>query len=239
MRVLVVDDEALARARLIRMLGAMPDVEVVGEAGNGAEALARVADCAPELVLLDIEMPGIDGLAFAEARKDGAPAVVFTTAHVQFAADAFDLDAVDYLIKPVRMERLERALQRVRTRLGAPARADHGPGDEAYRLVVQGATSARFADARRVAVFRADEKYTMFELDGEEHLLRESLDALEHRLAPLGFLRVHRGALVRRDAIVEATRDGASLALRLASGEQVEVSRRAAPEVRRRLGLRD
>lgn len=239
MRVLVVDDEALARARLIRMLGAMPEVEVVGEAGNGAEALARVAEYAPDLVLLDIEMPGLDGLAFAEAPKDAAPAVVFTTAHPQFAADAFDLDAVDYLIKPVRQERLERALQRVRTHLSAPARPDRGPDGEAYRLVVHGATSARFVDARRVTVFRAEEKYTRFELDGEEHLLRESLDTLERRLAPLGFLRVHRGALVRRDAIVEAARDGASLALRLASGEQVEVSRRAAPEVRRRLGLRD
>lgn len=239
MRVLIVDDEPLARARLMRMLGSVPDVEVVGEAGNGAEALVRVADCAPDLVLLDIEMPGFDGLAFAEARKDATPAVVFTTAHAQFAADAFDLDAVDYLIKPVRQERLERALQRVRTRLGVPAGPGRGPDGEAYRLVVHGAASARFADARRVTVFRAEEKYTRFELDGEEHLLRESLDALERRLEPLGFLRVHRGALVRRDAIVEATRDGASLALRLASDERVEVSRRAAPEVRRRLGLRD
>ncbi len=239
MRVLIVDDEALARARLARMLGSLPDVEIVGEAGNGEEARARVVDRQPDLVLLDVEMPGVDGLAFAEARKDAVPAVVFTTAHAQFAVDAFELDAVDYLIKPVRKDRLERALQRVRTRLGGLARPDTAPDESAYRLVIHGTMSVRFADARRVAVFRADKKYTVFDLDGEQHLLRESLDALAGRLAPFGFLRVHRGALVRRDAIVEAARDGADLVLRLASGEQVEVSRRAAPEVRRRLGLRN
>ncbi len=111
MRVLVVDDEPLARDRLVRMLGTIADAEAVGEAASGREAIEKIAELAPDCVLLDIHMPGVDGLEVA--RNAGVP-VVFTTAHDSYAVDAFELSAVDYLLKPVRKERLQRALEKAR-----------------------------------------------------------------------------------------------------------------------------
>ncbi len=233
LKVLVVDDEPLARERLVRMLARVEAVTVVGEAGNARAALARMATETPDVVLLDIEMPGMDGLELAAT--PGVPPIVFTTAHVQHAASAFELDAVDFLTKPVRAERLAVALDRARRRLAegptvgarAPARA----------LAVHEAATLRFVDPSRVTVFRSRDKYTEFFLDGAELLVRESLDALETRLGD-AFLRAHRAALVRADAVRElSTKDGALVA-RLSDGQSVEVSRRAAPNVRRALGVR-
>ncbi len=227
MKILVVDDEPIARARLIRLIERIEGVEVVGEASNGAEALALCRELAPDLLLLDIDMPGLDGLAVAE--DPAAPGVIFTTAHKDYALEAFDLNAVDYLLKPVSRERLQRALDRVHER-AAPT------GDEPWRLVVTEGSIKRFVDVREVDCFTSDQKYVVFRNDGAELLLRESLDALEARLAPLGFLRVHRGALVRRGAIAayDAT-DGGTLIL--SSGERIPVSRRAAARVRAALGI--
>jgi DNA-binding LytR/AlgR family response regulator len=234
LRVLVVDDEQLARARLIRMLEKIPDVQVVGEADSGTTALAQIAKLKPEVVMLDVEMPGFDGLALAE--KPGLPPIVFTTAHVQFAADAFDLDAVDFLVKPVRQERLEKALEKVRRRGARPAASE--PASPKHQLTVHSAGDVRFVDARKVCAFRAIDKYTEFTLDGEELLVRESLDTLEERLAELGFFRVHRSGLVRVDAVtgLESSDDG--LKVRLRDGAAVEVSRRQSAELKRLLGLR-
>ena len=230
MKILVVDDEQLARARLIRMLANVTDAVVVGEADSGKTALAQIAKLKPDVVLLDVEMPGFDGLALAET--PGLPPIIFTTAHVQFAADAFDLDAVDYLVKPVRQDRLERALERVHRRtVKQPPSANH-------QLAVHGAGEVRFVDARRVSAFRAIDKYTEFTLDGEELLVRESLDTLEERLVELGFFRVHRAGLVRLDAVVGLEHEETTLVVRLTDGAQVEVSRRQAAELRRLLGLR-
>jgi DNA-binding LytR/AlgR family response regulator len=229
-KILVVDDESLARARLIRMLEKITGAVVVGEADSGATALEQIKRLQPEVVLLDVEMPGFDGLALAET--PGLPPIIFTTAHVQFAADAFELDAVDYLIKPVRQERLERALGKVHRRtVPRPPQANH-------QLAVHGAGEVRFIDARRVCAFRAIDKYTEFTLEGEELLVRESLDALEERLAGLGFVRVHRAGLVRLDAVVALEREASGLVVRLSDGAPVEVSRRHAVELRRLLGLR-
>lgn len=227
MRVLVVDDEPVARARIVRLLGRIDDVEVVGEASNGQEALHLAAELEPDVMLLDVEMPGVDGLAVAET--PGIPPVVFTTAHREHAVHAFDADAVDYLLKPIQEERLVRALERVR------ARASRVPA-EPWRLIVTEGSLKRFVDARRVDCFSSDQKYVVFRLDGEELVTRDSLDALEARLAPLGFLRASRGALVRRDAI-QAYDVGGGGTLVLESGERVPVSRRAAPVIRAALGL--
>src|SRR5687768_8603519 len=172
MKILVVDDEAPARGRLIRMLEKIPGTLVVGEAENGTSALSKINLLKPDVVLLDVEMPGVDGLALAET--PGLPPIIFTTAHVHFAADAFDLEAVDYLIKPVRQERLERALERVKRRAVAVK-----PKQPDVQLTVHGTSGVRFVDPRQVTVFRALDKYTEFSLDGEQLLVRESLDALE------------------------------------------------------------
>jgi DNA-binding LytR/AlgR family response regulator len=229
-KILVVDDERLARARLIRMLASIPGTSVVGEAANGADALRAIAELEPEVLLLDVEMPGLDGLGLAE--RPGMPPIIFTTAHAKFAADAFDLDAVDYLVKPVRQDRLERALERVRRR------GQTGGPSPIHQIAVHGPGAVRFFDARRVTAFRALDKYTEFTADGEQHLIRESLEALAGRLADLDFVRVHRSALVRRDAVVELATEGSSLFVRLNDGTSVEVSRRQAAELRKRLGLR-
>lgn len=234
MKILIVDDEPIARARLRRLLDKHPnaEVEVVGEAGDGLEALDQIRALRPDVVLLDIDMPGLDGLAVAE--DPDTPPVVFTTAHRDYALDAFDANAVDYLLKPVSRERLERALARARERQ-AP---EHGerPVDEPWRVVVRDGSMRRFIDARQVDAFMADRKYVAFELEGQEFLCRESLDTLQRRLHTLGFLRVNRATLVRRDAITGYDgADGGTVEVR--SGQRFAVSRRAAAAVREALGV--
>ncbi|GAB5545738.1 MAG: LytTR family DNA-binding domain-containing protein [Sandaracinaceae bacterium] len=227
MRILIVDDEPIARSRLVRLLGRIEGVEVAGEAANGNEALAQAEALAPDVMLLDIDMPGLDGLAVAET--PGVPPVIFTTAHPHHALDAFEADAHDYLLKPISRERLERALEKVRVRRAAAEQ-------EPWRLVVTAGSLKRFVDAREVESFIADQKYLVFRVGDEELLLRESLDALEARLAPFGFLRVNRGALVRRDAVrAYDTAEGGAVVL--ASGERIPVSRRAAAAVREALNV--
>jgi DNA-binding LytR/AlgR family response regulator len=226
-KVLVVDDEPIARARILRVLSRMDGVEVAGEAENGVEALELARRLSPDVLLLDIDMPGLDGLAVAESPE--VPPVIFTTAHKEHAIDAFEANAYDYLLKPISEERLRKALDKVESRSpSAPA--------EPWRLVVVDGSLKRFVDARRVDCFSSDKKYVAFTLDGEEMLTRESLDGLEARLGPLGFIRASRGALVRREAIAayDAAEGGT---LVLADGERVPVSRRAAPLVRAALGL--
>jgi DNA-binding LytR/AlgR family response regulator len=230
LKVLVVDDEPLARTRLARMLEKVDGATCVGEAGSGDEALARIATTLPDVILLDVEMPGLDGLALA--RTAGIPPVIFTTAHVQFAAEAFEVDAVDFLAKPVRIERLVVALDKARRRQTV---ASSTPAD---RLAVHDKNAVRFVDPAVVVAFRARDKYTDFTHEGRELLVRESLDALEARLAHAGFVRVHRNALVRGDAIIVLETEGESAIVRLADGTTAPVSRRAAPELRRRLGVR-
>jgi len=226
MRVLIVDDEPIARARLVRLIQKIDGALVAGEAGDGVEAKEQIRALRPDVVLLDIDMPRLDGLAVAE--EQGAPPIIFTTAHARYALDAFEAQAYDYLLKPVSLERLQKALARV---------PSHAVGEkEPWRLVISEGTVKRFIDARQVECFVADRKYVAFRVGREELLSRESLDALETRLGPCGFMRVNRGALVRRGAVdAYDPSDGGSVVLR--SGERVSISRRAAPAVRRALGL--
>jgi two-component system LytT family response regulator len=260
-RALVVDDEAPARARLRRLLADHTDVEIVGEASHGQEAIDRIAELAPDLVLLDIEMPVLDGLSVAESAGDAL--VVFTTSHTRYGVDAFEADALDYLIKPISRERLGRALAKVRAQLAARERARHVatsvpsegsvPGPSAapaapapapastepaapWRLVVTDGPKKRFVDAREVDCFASDQKYVAFRVGDDQLLLRDSLDSLEQRLASLGFVRANRGALVRIGAVeVFDASEGGSLVLR--DGTRIPVSRRAIAAVRAALGL--
>lgn len=248
--VLVADDEALARARLVRMLARVPSVQVVAEAASGEEAIERSRQHQPQLLLLDIDMPGGDGFSVAE--QVDAPLVVFTTAHAQYAALAFEANAVDYLLKPVAQERLERAIDKVRERLAARAalqaghsrsRATPAPNSApevnatSEQIVVHEMGKMRFFDPRVVTRFRAEDKYTTFLVDGTEHLLRESLNALEQRLASAGFVRVHRAELVRLDAVRMLEPDSGGALLHLSDGQRVAVSRRLLPALKQALGL--
>jgi two-component system LytT family response regulator len=242
--VLVVDDEPLARSRLLRMLSDIDGVEAVGEAGSGREALEQVAALAPDCVLLDVCMPGTGGLEVA--RAIGVP-IVFTTAHAQYAVEAFEVAAVDYLLKPVRRERLERALDKVRRR--APPDPDRLEG--LFRKLLDAANeapieriSARRGDAvhlfdpAEIVRFTAADGYTSFVRDGQEFLLEDSLSQLEQRLVPLGFLRIHRAELVRLDAVRTLHNEDGATRVELSDGQRAPVSRRLVPELRRRLGIR-
>jgi DNA-binding LytR/AlgR family response regulator len=223
MRVLLVDDEPLARARLARMLARIEGVTVVGEAGDAVEAEARIEALAPELVFLDIRMPGLDGLALAQTGR--LPPVVFVTAHAEHALPAFDVPAVDYLLKPVSQERLLRAVERARAR-GAPP----------PRIRARTRQGVVLVSAEEITAFSARDKYSVFLHQGEELLLEESLSALEARLASQGFLRVHRAELVNlRHARALVVASG-GLTLTLSDGRSLPVSRRMAAKVRRHLG---
>lgn len=243
MKVLVADDEDVARRRLIRMLGDLGGVDVVGEAATGSDVLLLTRSLHPDLLFLDIDMPELEGIAVARRLATSpAPLIVFVTAHEQHAVSAFDLEAVDYLLKPVRSQRLARALERARARR---AGRDEALGlaaqpvllDDAARIVAQVRTSTRLFDARTIPRFWALEKYTAFAADGEEHLVAESLSALELRLEPFGFVRVHRSHLVQRSAIRELRASRGPLDIHLQDGAIVPVSRRMLKRLKRQLGL--
>jgi two-component system, LytTR family, response regulator len=216
LRALVVDDEPNARADLVRTLEEL-GVVVVCEAADAKGALVALEREKPQVMFLDIELPGMDGLALA-ARPE-LPPIVFVTAHAEHASSAFDLDACDYVRKPVTRERLERAISRLERRV---TWAD----PESSRLRVTTSKGTRLIEAGRVPVFSAGDKYVHFVVDGEEHLLRASLDELEIRLGPEGFLRTHRAHLVQTRSI-ERWEDGArGLVLSLKDGSTVPVSKR-------------
>ncbi len=236
MRVLIADDEAPARARLAALLSAAgADHEVVAEAGNGVEVLEQCRRSAVDLVLLDIRMPGMDGItaALALAERPDAPAVVFVTAYEEHALAAFEANAIDYLLKPVRLDRLLRALAKARAlnrRQQAALSEAAGYINASYRGGILR------IPAQDVVLLRADSKYVEVWHGGGMALTEESLRALEERL-PGAFLRVHRNALVAPDRVRQLHKgEGGQLMLSLdGSDETVEVSRRHAPEVRRLL----
>jgi DNA-binding LytR/AlgR family response regulator len=176
------------------------------------------------LLLLDIEMPGLDGLAVAATRD--LPPVVFITAHEEHALAAFGVRAVDYLLKPVRAPRLADALERVRERIARPM---------AVRVSARNGATVQLFDARDVTRFSASHKYTVFRVDGVEHLAEEPLSALGARLAAIGFIRVHRAELVRASAIRVFTATTSDHHVVLEDGQVVPVSRRYAAAVKQHL----
>lgn len=243
MRALIVDDEAPARDRLRRMLDDMADIDVAGEAASGAEAVAACARQQAEVVLLDIRMPGMDGLEAAGhlAKLAPPPAVVFVTAYDQHAVAAFEAAAVDYLLKPVRRARLEQALQRVRTLTGASQAARAAGslhtrgGEEAARthLSARLAGGVRLIPVEEVIYLLAEHKYVEVGLAQETVLIDDSLKTLESELGGR-FVRVHRNALVARDSLegIERRPDGRLVARLRGGGRRLEISRRHAPRVR-------
>lgn len=211
MDILIVDDEALARLRLRSLLDGLPELQarVVAEAGDSDEAMAALRAHLPDVVLLDIRMPGLvpnSGLRLAATLRalPRPPAVVFVTAHAEHALKAFELEATDYLTKPVRSERLLAALQRVRQRLAERDRPATEPAPlEGPVLVVSDRDRVLRLPLAEVLVLKAEDKYVTLRTAHREHVLDDSLADLESRLAALGgdFLRVHRNALVARQAI--------------------------------------
>lgn len=241
MRIVVVDDEPLARDRLCRLLAELPGYEVVGTASCGAEALQVIDDEEPDVVLLDIRMDPLDGLQVARrlAQHDPAPAIVFTTAYQEHALSAFDVRAAAYLLKPVRLERLRETLGGLRRQHRAQLRAQAASDRGAVEFVtVQLRDGIRRIPVADIVCFVADSKYTsIHHLHGED-LTEEPLKAFEDQLGA-EFLRVHRKALVARRYVQSLERsreaeDGYWLRLRHAR-EPVPVARRRVAELRRQL----
>jgi two-component system response regulator AlgR len=251
LRILLVDDEALARMRLRTLLQdcADPASEVIGEAGDADEALARLRGQPCDLLLLDIGLPGLDGMQLAAALRTQPtpPSVVFVTAHAQHAVRAFELDAVDYLTKPVSRERLRSALQRVsQRRRTMPSAA----GDATRVLVVHDRGRVLRLPLSDVLYLKAELKYVTLRTPAHSYVLDDPLSELEQRLGD-GFLRVHRNALVARSAVRALQRrrgDGSSAdeghaehwAVQVVpTGEWLAVSRRQLAAVREALTQRD
>jgi len=237
LRVLIVDDEPNARARLRDLLGTIDEVAVVGDIDNGQAAIdaCRAGDI--HLVLLDIRMPGLDGLDTARqlALLDRMPAVVFLTACDDRAIDAFDAGAVDYLLKPVRVERLQQAIARVRRQAGEASANTAGAGARRHFIARRGTHVQRIAIGD-VLCLRAEDKYLRIDTAEGEHLIEESLAAIEREFGDR-FLRVHRNCLVAADRIRGLLRDAEGNERVHLDGlaDMPEVSRRNLATVRARL----
>lgn len=239
MRVFTVDDEPLALDWLRSCLDRLAGVTVIGEARDGDAALEGIAALDPDVVLLDIQMPGRTGVEVARALMGRArPEVVFVTAFSHWAAEAFDLDAADYLLKPVRPDRLEEAMNRARRRLdgagAAPVRADTFESGFWVRHK-EGLVRVFVADIRRI---EADKDYALIHTHLRTHILRTTMRELEDRLDPREIARVHRSAFVRLSTVrrVERSRRG-MMRLHVEDGAVVDVGASYAKRVAQALGL--
>ena len=239
MKTLVVDDEPLARERLVALLSEFADVDVVGEAGHGIAALEAAERLRPDLVLLDIRMPGMDGLEAARhlGTFTPAPALVFCTAYDDHALAAFDANAVDYLLKPIRSERLRAALDRAR-RFGRETLdaviADESPRRERTHLCARVRGNLVLVAVADVDFLLAEDKYVIVHYSGGEVLIEEPLRALEVEFDKR-FVRIHRNCLVALDKLGGLTRtpDGRVLAKLDRVATPLEVSRRNLPALRK------
>jgi len=237
---LVVDDEPVARAGLRAMLRAFDWVDVVGEAADGESAVAAIHALRPELVFLDVQMPGLLGTEVLR-RLERPPFVIFTTAYSEHAVSAFELGAVDYLLKPFGPTRLAAAMERVRSALGEPASADPFErlsgalaGGPISRLFVRVGGALVALPVERVSWFEADGDYVIAHDGSARHVLHLALSRLDARLDPRRFARVHRAHIVNLDHVRAFKRDAAgNLEAELLDGARVPVSRARAQELRK------
>ncbi len=232
-RALIVDDEALARRGIRQVLASHTDVVVAGECRNGREALAALAELAPELMFVDVQMPELDGFgvmreAIAARGVEALPVTVFLTAFEEFALEAFGVEAADYLVKPVSDERFAVTMERVRRRLAgrdAAQRPATSPLPSPH-LVVPTARGQRLILLDDVEWIGADDYYSAVYSGGRRHLLRESMSSLEARLDAPRFVRVHRGAIVNTRWIREVRAVEGETLVVLRDGTRLPVSRR-------------
>jgi two-component system LytT family response regulator len=246
LRALIVDDEALARALLAELLADLPEVEVVGEAANGFDAVKAIGELAPELVFLDIQMPKLSGFEVLELLGESAPALVFVTAFDEYALQAFDVHAVDYLLKPVEPARLREAVGRAAHRLarreaGPPpaalAAAARPPGRRLERVLFREEGKVHVLPVARIDFVEAQDDYLSFASAGKRYRRQQTLGALEGELDPGRFVRIHRSYLLNVDRLVGLelyAKD--SWIARLADGTKLPVSRAGHARLKDRLG---
>lgn len=220
-RALVVDDEPLARARMRTLLADHPDVQIIAECGNGADAILAIEKLSPELVFLDIQMPELDGFGVIEAvGAERMPMVIFVTAYDEYAVQAFEVHALDYLLKPVERERFAAALERAKTKLAAPASplSEGSPDRAQFQALLEHLGRRQRRDVRlaikvdgRLLMLRtadidwieAVDNHARIHVGPEAHLVRDTLTRLEQRLPSARFLRIHRSTIVNTDRVKE------------------------------------
>lgn len=233
LNILIIDDEQPARDRLRRLLGQIPRFEIAGEAASSAEALERIRELSPDILLLDISMPGMSGMALARVLQEGgaSPAIIFCTAYQDQALKAFEVEAVDYLVKPVREERLVKSLEKARRFLG---KEDVHEEEHYVRSTVGG--KVVLTPIHRVICMISEDKYTTVIHEKGGTVIDDSLTELEQKYPTL-FFRIHRNALVSRKHLrgLERTREGLSLALLSGTERKPEVSRRKVAALRKLL----
>jgi two-component system, LytTR family, response regulator len=241
LKTMIADDEPLARERLKLLLASDPEVEIVAECRNGAQVVSTLKSAQVDLLLLDIQMPGIDGFGVIE--KIGLPHMprtVFVTAHNEYAVEAFNVHAIDYLVKPIQRKRLDAALARVKERIRRDEafaareqlsfvlqalRADGSNQHYPQRFLAKSGNTSSVVSSRDIEWIEAADYYVCLHAKGKTHLMRESIAAMESKLDPRKFVRLHRSAIVNIDHVREIHRDGRAEGwVLLSTGERVRLN---------------
>lgn len=236
MRVLIADDEPIAREILREHVEAIPSLEIAGEASTGTETLARIIDLKPDIVLLDLQMPEMDGLTVVRSLRGERPLIIFVTAFEKHALEAFDVDAVDYLLKPIRRERLERAIakaeRQLKTAAGSSQRKAHAE-EPPRKIVGRRGSNVYLLDPAEVIAFQAEGELVHVITAGPRYLSEHSLRVLETKLANPVFRRIHRGTIINTDHIRRISPlSSKRWLLKMSNGLEAVVSKRLASSIR-------
>lgn len=239
MKALIIDDERMARREMRSLLEAHPEIEIVGEADSGETALSLLPSLKPDVLFLDIQMPEMDGFEFVNAMGEHSAQIIFCTAYDAHALRAFEVNAVDYLLKPVDPERLATAIQRLHeTSTSETVTQDETPLRETDRVLLKGDQRTWFVPVRSIYLLQSEGNYTHVFFEGGKVLLPRSLAALEQRLSLPIFFRANRAQLINTRAITEVAEwFSGGLQVTLTSGDQIEISRRQAALFRKQKGL--
>jgi len=239
MNVLIVDDEQLARQRLKKLLSTNTVYQIIGEAITGEDALRKVQASQPDVILMDIQMPGMGGIEAANYinRLDKPPAIIFTTAYSEYALEAFETHAIDYLLKPIKQSRLEAALDAAKRINKAQLSGLRGneTGKSRQKICVKSRGALELIPIEEIIYFKADQKYVTLRTAEQEYLIEESLKNLEDEFPQ--FLRIHRNALVSQDVLHGITKnnDGHACVSFAEIDDLLEISRRHLPDIRKRI----
>tara|TARA_B100001057_G_scaffold42872_1_gene38361 strand:+ start:108 stop:854 length:747 start_codon:yes stop_codon:yes gene_type:complete len=228
LRTLIVDDEPLAIERMQVLCAEIPQLQVIGTASDGEAALRLAEKLNPDLLLLDMTMPGKDGLQVAAeaGRMESPPAVIFVTAHENFAVEAFDLEAIDYVLKPVATERLERAIERALTRKARRSTGGEASSQWLTEFWVPHRSELLRIDAAEVYRIDAERDYVRLHVGETSYLLLQTIAGLEEKLDPDKFIRIHRSTMLRKDFITGLKHEGLGVwCAELADGEELRIGR--------------
>ena len=240
MKALIIDDERLARSELRRLLADCGGIEIVGEANNAEQAREKMAELKPDLLFLDVQMPGETGLEFLETLEPPVPQVIFTTAYDEFAVKAFELNALDYLMKPVDPGRLNAAVERLKERDGQPVSNPERPEvlSAEDKVFVREGDRCWFVEVKKIRLLESEGNYTRVHFDDAQPQLFRSLNAMESRLDTKIFFRANRRQMINLQWIekIEPWFSG-GLLVELKGGAKVELSRRQAQAFRERMSL--